>query len=74
MKDVCVRDVMNPSVVVVTAECSARHVADVIAEFGVSGVPVVRGDDRVIGGITEADLLPPLRPDAGGGLAGTAAR
>ncbi|GAA1534790.1 CBS domain-containing protein [Dactylosporangium maewongense] len=72
MKDLCVRDVMNPSVVVVTADCTDRHVADVITEFGVSGVPVVRDDDRVIGVISEADLLPLLRPGAGDAPAGTA--
>ncbi len=56
---------MNPSVVVVAADCSGRHVTDVITEFGVSGVPVVRDDDRVIGVISEADLLPGLRPGGG---------
>ncbi|MEV0132111.1 CBS domain-containing protein [Dactylosporangium sp. NPDC050688] len=60
--DLLVRDVMNPSVVVVTADCTSRHVVDVITEFGVSGVPVVRDDDRVIGVISEADLLPNLQP------------
>jgi CBS domain-containing protein len=53
---------MNPSVVVVTADCTCEHVVDVITEFGVSGVPVVRDDDRVIGVISEADLLPRLHP------------
>jgi CBS domain-containing protein len=62
MNDLRVRDVMNPSVVVVTADCTCQHVVDVITEFGVSGVPVVRDDDRVIGVISEADLLPRLRP------------
>jgi CBS domain-containing protein len=64
MHDLRVRDVMNPSVVVVTAECTYRHVADVITEFGVSGVPVVRDGNRVVGVVSEADLLPRLRPDA----------
>lgn len=59
--DLRVGDVMNPSVVVVTADCTSRHVVDVITEFGVSGVPVVRDDDRVIGVISEADLLPNLQ-------------
>lgn len=76
MNDLRVRDVMNPSVVVVTADCTCQHVADVITEFGVSGVPVVRDDDRVIGVISEADLLPRLQPaDAEprtGGTAGSA--
>src|SRR4051794_33953616 len=62
MNDLRVRDVMNPSVVVVTADCTSEHVVDVITEFGVSGVPVVRDDDRVIGIISEADLLPRLHP------------
>jgi CBS domain-containing protein len=62
MNDLRVRDVMNPSVVVVTADCTCEHVVDVITEFGVSGVPVVRDDDRVIGVISEADLLPRLHP------------
>jgi CBS domain-containing protein len=60
MSELRIRDVMNPSVVVVTADCTSRHVTDVITEFGVSGVPVVGDDDRVIGVISEADLLPRL--------------
>jgi CBS domain-containing protein len=60
MSEPRVRDVMNPSVVVVTADCTSRHVTDVITEFGVSGVPVVDDDNRVIGVISEADLLPRL--------------
>ncbi|MEU7872928.1 CBS domain-containing protein [Dactylosporangium sp. NPDC049140] len=57
MSELRVRDVMSPSVVAVTADCTSRHVTDVITEFGVSGVPVVGQDDRVIGVISEADLL-----------------
>lgn len=53
---------MNPSVVVVTADCTCRHVIDVITEFGVSGVPVVGDGNRVLGVISEADLLPRLHP------------
>ncbi|HTJ34690.1 MAG TPA: CBS domain-containing protein [Dactylosporangium sp.] len=68
MSELRVRDVMNPSVVVVTADCTSRHVTDVITEYGVSGVPVVGDDDRVIGVISEADLLPRLN----GTEAGTA--
>jgi len=66
MNDLRVRDVVSPSVVVVGADCPCQHVVDVIAELGVSGVPVVRDDDRVIGVISEADLLPRLRPVAAG--------
>jgi CBS domain-containing protein len=52
--------------VAVTAGCTSRYVTDVITEFGVSGVPVVGEDDRVIGVISEADLLPMMNPtDAG---------
>ena len=54
---------MNPSVVVVTADCTSRHVTDVITEYGVSGVPVVDEDNRVIGVVSEADLLPRLEPE-----------
>ncbi|WP_433221540.1 CBS domain-containing protein [Dactylosporangium sp. CS-047395] len=35
---------------------------DVITEFGVSGVPVVSDDNRVVGVISEADLLPMPHP------------
>jgi CBS domain-containing protein len=66
MSELRVRDVMSQSVVAVTADCTSRHVTDVITEFGVSGVPVVGEDDLVIGVISEADLLPRLNPsDAG---------
>jgi CBS domain-containing protein len=66
MTEMRVRDVMNPSVVAVTADCTSRHVTDLITEFGVGGLPVVDDDNFVIGVITEADLLPKLDPaDAG---------
>jgi CBS domain-containing protein len=71
MREQYVREVMNPAVVAVTADCLSRHVTDLITEYGVGGLPVVDDGNHVIGVISEADLLPRLsRTGAGARTAG----
>lgn len=52
-----VRDVMTVDVVSVPEESSYRGIVDVLAKHQVSAVPVVDSGDRVVGVVSEADLL-----------------
>jgi CBS domain-containing membrane protein len=51
------RDVMTHNVVVVTADVALAEVAAIMARHGVSGVPVVDSERRVVGVISEKDFL-----------------
>jgi len=52
-----VGDVMTREVVAVEATTSYREIVDVVLRRGVSAVPVVDGSLRVLGVVSEADLL-----------------
>ncbi|MFF5180816.1 CBS domain-containing protein [Micromonospora sp. NPDC000316] len=52
-----VGDVMTREVVTVQAETPYREIVDVVLRRGVSAVPVVDGFRRVLGVVSEADLL-----------------
>ena len=52
-----VEDVMTRQVVAVPPGEPLAEVARLLAERRVSGVPVVAGDGRVLGVVSEADLL-----------------
>lgn len=51
------RDLMTKPVVTVTSETTAKHAAEVLTEHGFTALPVVDDDDRLIGIVTEADLI-----------------
>jgi CBS domain-containing protein len=51
------QDIMSRPVVTVTPETSAKRVAELLAENGFTAVPVLDEDDRLIGIVTEADLI-----------------
>lgn len=51
------RDVMTDDVVAVPEDASYRTVVDVLAERGISAVPVVDTTGKVVGVVSEADLL-----------------
>ncbi|MFI7465067.1 CBS domain-containing protein [Nonomuraea sp. NPDC049646] len=52
-----VRDVMTTQVTAVGADTPFKDVADVLVRNGISAVPVVDADDRVIGVVSEGDLM-----------------
>jgi CBS domain-containing protein len=57
MRALMVRDVMTRSVVTVAPDVGYKQIADLLVDTGVSAVPVVDGDRRVLGVVSEADLL-----------------
>ena len=57
MKRWTVADVMRREVVTVVPGTGFQQIADVLVKHGVSAVPVVETDGRVLGVVSEADLL-----------------
>jgi CBS domain-containing protein len=51
------RDVMTREVVSVGPDTSAKHAGELMAEHGFAALPVVEGDNRLIGMVGEADVL-----------------
>ncbi len=51
------QDVMTHPVVAVEPGTPIREVARLLVEHGVSGLPVVDADGRVVGVVSEGDLL-----------------
>jgi CBS domain-containing protein len=51
------RDVMSGPVITVTGEKTVKYAAHLLASHGFTALPVVDDDDRLIGIVTEADLL-----------------
>ena len=54
---ISVRDVMTKNVIKIRADADFNEVTNLLSEHRISGLPVVDEDDRVIGVITEADVL-----------------
>ncbi len=52
-----VREVMTPKVIAVKADTPIRDVIALLSENRISGLPVVDQENRVIGMVTEADIL-----------------
>ncbi|HKQ01067.1 MAG TPA: CBS domain-containing protein [Actinomycetes bacterium] len=57
-------DVMNRPVVTVGLDAQLKDVAAILVEHGINAVPVVDDGDRLVGIVSEADLLT-LEPSAG---------
>ena len=57
--EVSVRDVMTDRdhVVTVSPEASLKRVAELMVEHAISGLPVVDADHRVVGVVSEADIV-----------------
>lgn len=60
MREVTVADVMTSSVVTVGPETGFREIADVLVNRQISAVPVTDDAGRVVGMVSEADLLAKL--------------
>jgi CBS domain-containing protein len=52
-----VRDVMTTSVISVKTDAPLKDVARLLVDHGISGVPVIDAEDRVVGVVSEADFL-----------------
>ncbi|MEU6114246.1 CBS domain-containing protein [Streptomyces sp. NPDC047117] len=52
-----ISDVMSRDVVAVQRNTPFKQVAALLAQHGISGVPVIDGDDKVLGVVSEADLM-----------------
>jgi CBS domain-containing protein len=75
--DVKVTEIMSRPVITVTPDTSIKAAAELLIGNGISGVPVISPTGRLVGIVSEADLLPletrpdprnqatPLRPTAG---------
>jgi CBS domain-containing protein len=50
-------DVMSTNVVTVSPEATVQELAALMGQFGISGVPVVDADKKLVGIISEGDLL-----------------
>jgi len=51
------KDIMTVSVVTVTPDTGIKEIAKLLAERQISGVPVVDGEGRVLGIVSEGDLI-----------------
>jgi CBS domain-containing protein len=51
------RDIMTPDVITTTPAASIQDAARQLSDYNISGMPVVDGDGRVIGIVTEADII-----------------
>ena len=60
-----VADVMTTEVVAVRADASFKEIAAMLRGLRVSAFPVLDGDDKVIGMVSETDLLPKEALEAG---------
>ncbi len=54
---ISVKDVMTPNVVCVRKYDDINHVIQTVSELNIGGLPVVDKDNRVVGIISEADIL-----------------
>lgn len=58
------RDIMTREVITVGLDAPVEEVARLLLGHRISGVPVVDATGRVVGVVTEADLIVRERPDA----------
>jgi CBS domain-containing protein len=54
-----VRDIMDSSPATVSPDAPVEQIVAVLRDHGIPGVPVVDGDGRCVGIVTEADLVLP---------------
>ncbi|AXE24246.1 hypothetical protein C0216_12975 [Streptomyces globosus] len=64
MKHIKVADLMTDEVVTVTRDTAFKDVAKLLAQHDISGVPVLDDEDRVVGVVSQTDLLAGPAPDS----------
>jgi len=68
MSSMQARDIMTQALITVGANTTIREMAEILVEHKISGLPVVDGQGKVIGMVSEGDLmqtkLAPKIPDA----------
>ena len=52
-----VKEIMTKEVYAVTTDCTVEKAAALLNEHGVNGLPVVNEDGKVVGMVTEGDLI-----------------
>ncbi|NLE10455.1 MAG: CBS domain-containing protein [Actinobacteria bacterium] len=52
-----VKDIMQRDVITVSPDTTVRDLADILAENKISGVPVIDEERRVLGMVSEADVI-----------------
>ncbi len=57
MDELKVRDIMTTPVITAKPDTTVRELADILAKNKISGVPVVDDRDRVLGMVSEADVI-----------------
>ncbi|MFJ7587523.1 CBS domain-containing protein [Streptomyces sp. NPDC097617] len=57
MKHISVADLMTDEVVSVVPDTAFKDVAKLLAQYGVSGLPVLDDEDRVVGVVSQTDVL-----------------
>lgn len=57
MAELRVRDIMQSDVVTARPDTTVRELADLLAQNKISGVPVVDAENRVVGMVSEADVI-----------------
>ncbi|MFE7095429.1 CBS domain-containing protein [Streptomyces erythrochromogenes] len=62
MKHIRVADLMTDEVVSVAPETAFKDVAKLLAQYGVSGLPVLDDEDRVVGVVSQTDLVARMAP------------
>jgi CBS domain-containing protein len=73
MQSLRARDLMTPDVMTVPPETPVVAIARLLAERGFSAVPVTGAAGRLLGIVTEADLIRRLAGEEGGRPAGSPA-
>ncbi len=57
MEELKVRDIMQSDAIAVGPETTVGELADLLAEHKISGVPVIDDERRVVGVVSEADVI-----------------